>query len=219
MINNFIIWGAKGHAKVLSDLLSLKEQTIIAIFDNDTTRSNPLSNTTIHYGYDGFAKWINAWQESDLPLPHGAIAIGGTRGADRLEIARLLWSHKIETPVLTHPTAIISNRSAIGDGSQILAGAFIGTDVTIKECVIVNSNASVDHDCQIGSGTHIAPASTLCGNILIGDRVLIGPGSTIVPDIEIGNNTIIGAGSVVTRSLPANVFAWGSPAKIIKENN
>jgi acetyltransferase-like isoleucine patch superfamily enzyme len=34
--------------------------------------------------------------------------------------------------------------------------------------------------------------------------------------ITIGKNTIIGAGSIVTRDIPDDVVAWGSPCKIKK---
>ena len=36
-------------------------------------------------------------------------------------------------------------------------------------------------------------------------------------DIYIGDNSIIGAGSVVTKDIPANVIAVGSPAKVLRE--
>lgn len=36
-----------------------------------------------------------------------------------------------------------------------------------------------------------------------------------MPNVKIGSNVIIGAGSVVSRSIPDNSVALGSPAKII----
>jgi maltose O-acetyltransferase len=43
-------------------------------------------------------------------------------------------------------------------------------------------------------------------------------GTNILHQVKIGKNTIIGAGSVVTKDIPDNVVAYGSPCKIIKEN-
>lgn len=37
--------------------------------------------------------------------------------------------------------------------------------------------------------------------------------------VTIGENTIIGANSIVTKSIPANVIAVGSPCKVKKEKN
>ncbi len=42
-------------------------------------------------------------------------------------------------------------------------------------------------------------------------------GVIVIGGVTIGDNTVVGAGSVVTRDLPANVIAVGSPAKILRE--
>ena len=36
---------------------------------------------------------------------------------------------------------------------------------------------------------------------------------------DIGDNCVIGAGSVVTKDIPANTVAYGSPCKVIREIN
>jgi len=45
----------------------------------------------------------------------------------------------------------------------------------------------------------------------------VGSGSTILTGVEIGERSLVGAGSVVTRSLPANVIAYGVPAYVQRE--
>jgi maltose O-acetyltransferase len=52
--------------------------------------------------------------------------------------------------------------------------------------------------------------------ITIEDGVWIGGGAIICPGVTIGENTVVGAGSVVTRDLPANVLAVGSPCRVIR---
>ena len=51
----------------------------------------------------------------------------------------------------------------------------------------------------------------------IGCNVWIGMNSTILPGVSIGDNTVIGAGSVVTRSIPADVVAYGSPCRVTRK--
>ena len=34
--------------------------------------------------------------------------------------------------------------------------------------------------------------------------------------MTIGDNSVIGAGSVVTRDIPANVVAYGTPCKVVR---
>jgi maltose O-acetyltransferase len=53
--------------------------------------------------------------------------------------------------------------------------------------------------------------------IVIGDNVWLGGGVIVCPGVTIGENTVVGAGAVVTRDLPANVVAVGSPARVIKQ--
>lgn len=53
--------------------------------------------------------------------------------------------------------------------------------------------------------------------IVLGDNVWLGGGVIVCPGVTIGENTVVGAGSVVVSSLPANVLAVGSPAKVIRQ--
>jgi maltose O-acetyltransferase len=52
--------------------------------------------------------------------------------------------------------------------------------------------------------------------IAIGDNVWIGGGAIVCPGVTIGENAVIGAGSVVTRDIPPNAVAAGSPARVIR---
>ena len=53
--------------------------------------------------------------------------------------------------------------------------------------------------------------------IHIGNNVWIGGGSFIMPGVTIGENSVIGAGSVVTKDIPPNVVALGSPCRVLRE--
>lgn len=54
--------------------------------------------------------------------------------------------------------------------------------------------------------------------VTIGNNVWIGGGAIILPGVTIGDNVVIGAGSVVTRDIPDNVIAMGSPCRVVREN-
>jgi maltose O-acetyltransferase len=47
--------------------------------------------------------------------------------------------------------------------------------------------------------------------------VWVGAGALILPGVTIGDGAVIGAGSVVTRDVPAGVFAAGNPCRVIRE--
>jgi maltose O-acetyltransferase len=50
----------------------------------------------------------------------------------------------------------------------------------------------------------------------IGADVWVGGGAIILPGVSIGARAVIGAGSVVTRDVPAGVFAAGNPCRVIR---
>ena len=53
----------------------------------------------------------------------------------------------------------------------------------------------------------------------IGNNCWLGAGVIVMPGVSIGDNSVIGAGSVVTRDIPANVVAVGTPCKVLREIN
>lgn len=55
--------------------------------------------------------------------------------------------------------------------------------------------------------------------VVIEDNVWIGAGAIILPGVRIGENTVIGAGSVVTKDIPSNVVAIGSPCRVMRDIN
>lgn len=52
--------------------------------------------------------------------------------------------------------------------------------------------------------------------VTIGKRVWIGANVTICPGVTIGDNCIIGAGSVVTKDIPSDMVAYGTPCRAIR---
>ena len=52
--------------------------------------------------------------------------------------------------------------------------------------------------------------------VTIGSEVWVGGGASICPGVTIGSRTVIAAGSVVTRDMPAGVFAADNPCRIIR---
>lgn len=83
---------------------------------------------------------------------------------------------------------------------------------------------SIGDDVTLAPRVHIlAHDASLCnflgyariGKVKIGNKVFIGADTVVLPNVKIGDNCIIGANSTVSRDIPANSVAVGSPAKII----
>ncbi len=65
------------------------------------------------------------------------------------------------------------------------------------------------------AGTPIMDQPKREADIVIGDDVWLGARVVVLPGVTIGDGVIVGAGSVVSKDLPANAIAVGSPAKVV----
>lgn len=152
--------------------------------------------------------------------PDVEVVIGiGAPSTRRKVVKRLSAQGHQKYARLIHPSAVIGNRIEFGEGVVICAGVIGTTDFTIGNHVLVNIGATLAHEDEIGDFVTIAPGANISGNVIIGEGTDIGTNATLIQGISVGEWSIVGAGSVVTRSLPANITAVGSPAKAIKERD
>lgn len=157
-------------------------------------------------------KKLNFWNDEDFREGiegDWVIAIGNNQS--RKKIANKLGEDCYITLIEKSATV---NTDVIGEGSQILHNSTIQIDSKIGKHCIINTAASIDHDCVLSDFSFIGPNATLCGGVEIGECSFIGAGSVILPYIKIGKNCMIGAGSVVTKDIPDNSTAYGNPARI-----
>ena len=199
--SKIILYGASGHAKVVSSIVEAMDRSIDIIFDDN----NKILNLNQYRVLTGYDKNYNP----NIPL---IISIGEN-------IIRKNISKKITHPftILLHPTSIIDKKVIIENGTVIFHNAIVQWDSIIGKHCIINTNASIDHDCFISDFVHISPSATLCGNVNVGEGTHIGAGATVLPNINIGKWCIIGAGAVITKDVPDYSLIIGVPGKIIKK--
>lgn len=198
--------GAGGHAKVVLATLRACGYAAWAIFDDDPAKwGSDLLGVTVQGGISGLAA---------LPGMRAVIAVGDN--AARATIAERL--PEVEWLTLVHPLAHVHPSVQFGPGTVVFAGAIIQPDTRIGAHVIVNTVASVDHDCIVGDFSHIAPGVHLAGNVRTGRGVFLGIGSVVAPGLRIGDWTTVGAGAAVVTDLQERITAVGVPARpLIKE--
>lgn len=211
-MRELIVWGGTGQAKVLVDAIDPQQFRLTAFFDNRDIPS-PAPPVPIWQGEEGLRRFLDQ-RKSHTELC-GVVAVAGARGADRLQLMELLKSHDIALLSIIHPKAHVASGVALGQAVQLLAGSIICTGTRLGDGVIVNTLASVDHDCVIEDGVHLAPGVRLAGEIRVGLCAFIGTGAIILPGISIGKSAVIGAGAVVTRDVADGATVVGNPARLI----
>ena len=117
---------------------------------------------------------------------------------------------------LVDSTAIIPRMLVIAEGSYINAGAVIGAQCRLANCVMVGRNASIGHHSVLEEFSSIGPGVTIASKVTVGRGAMVGAGASVAPDVTIGANSVIASGTSVFRDLPDNVLAVGNPARIAK---
>lgn len=128
----------------------------------------------------------------------------------------------------------------IGDNSYIETPFYAnwgGKNVYFGDNIYSNFNLVLidDTNIYVGNNVMIGPNVVLCSgthpiepelrrkqaqynlSVKVEDNVWIGANCVVMPGVTIGKNSVIGAGSIVTKDIPANVVAIGSPCKVVRE--
>ena len=120
----------------------------------------------------------------------------------------------MDWPSLIHPSATLLGRVEIEPAVLVAPMAFIGVDTELSTGVIVNSKASVDHDCQIDAFASIAPGAVLGGSVRVGKRSALGIGATIRNNVTIHQDIKVGGGAFVAEDLELVGTYLGVPARL-----
>lgn len=89
---------------------------------------------------------------------------------------------------------------------QDQGGITIGDNVLIGHNVVI---ATINHDLNPKKRADMYPKP-----VKIGNNVWIGSNVVILGGVNIEDGAVIGAGSIVTKNIPKNAVAFGSPCKV-----
>ncbi|MBQ8576726.1 MAG: sugar O-acetyltransferase [Clostridia bacterium] len=162
--------------------------------------------------------------------------------AIQAECLELQYDYNLTRPSEGEKRQALLNKmfAEIGEGSYIeppLHANWAGRHVHFGKNVYANFNLTLvdDNDIYVGDNTMLGPNVVIstAGHpvepelrsrgaqfnipVRIGKNCWLGAGVIVLPGVTIGDNTVVGAGSVVTKDLPANVVAVGSPCRVLRE--
>lgn len=195
------VLGAGGHGKVVIATLQAAGHEVVAAYDDDPERrGGELLGVPVR----------GALRDARPEEADGfVLAVGSNR--DRRRIAG-----RLDLPWISavHPEATVHPSVRLGAGTVVFAGAVLQPDADVGRHGIVNTGASVDHDCRLEDFVHVAPGAHLAGGVVVGEGALVGIGSSLAPDVRVGAWATVGAGAAVVRDVSAGTTVVGVPARL-----
>lgn len=118
---------------------------------------------------------------------------------------------------LADESIIRSERVFLSEGSVVMPGCVVTTNVSIGRHAHLNIGCRVSHDVTIGAYSTLCPNVSIAGNVQVEDEVFVGISATIIngsvgSPLTIGEGAVIAAGACVTSNVPPNTMVAGVPA-------
>lgn len=164
-----LIIGAGGHGQAVMDLAEITGEYSDIFFADDNAPTNELV-----MGREVVAKVEDVFK-GDIKVDDVFVAIGNN--AVRKQIVQRLKVEGFNLTTLIHPRATVSKYAQIEDGVAIMAGAYVGTSAVVKTGVVINANATADHDCVLHEFSHLGVGVQLAGGVEVGAMAWLQAGS------------------------------------------
>jgi sugar O-acyltransferase (sialic acid O-acetyltransferase NeuD family) len=213
MPERVLIVGSSGHASSVIDTVERTEAFhIIGLLDRFKPKGSRAHGFEIFGGEDEIQS-ICAKHHVDAVV----VAMGDNWG--RSQSVRMLRERVPGLKFMTviHPSATVSHRAAVGCGTVVMAGAIVNANCSVGDFCIVNTKASLDHECVLEDLASVAPGATLGGNVRVGAFSAVCLSANIIHNCRVGEHTVLGAGSTLLNHLPDHVVAYGVPARVVRK--
>lgn len=204
-----LIFGAGGHAKVVHDVVATTPGAVVAGFVDIRP---PVGNTILEKPVWAEAEFIRGACAYDTL----AVAIGDNFVREAVFRRIRSIDPAAVFPAFRHPSAIVAEDVAIGEGTVVMPRVVINRTACIGRFCILNTGAIVEHDCQIGDFASISPAAAIGAACRIGDHSLLGIGCSVRHGIAVGANTVLGGGAALVRDADADAVYVGTPARRLR---
>ncbi|QCU89570.1 acetyltransferase [Thiomicrorhabdus sediminis] len=206
-MKSLAVLGAGGHGGVVAEIAELNGWQVVFFDDCYPSQRSVHEQWPVLGDYKALCADIDKYSGCFVAIGNNKVRLEKLNGLSVLG-ARI--------PVLVHPNSVISKYSSIEDGSVVMANAVVNPFVQIGKGCIVNTAATIDHDCVISDGVHLSPGVHLAGAAQVGMHSWIGIGASVRHDVRLGDSVIVGAGAAVVKDIQDEQTVVGVPAKNIE---
>ncbi len=195
-----VVIGAGGHGRVVARAADACGIEVIGFYDDDAAKwGTRIDDVPVLGSIEEAA--ASAGRPAVMGIGDNATRKSASESLD------LDWISVI------HPFTSVDSYATLGRGTVLLPGSIVHRGTIIGDHVILNTKASVDHDCRVGDYVHIAVAH-MAGGSSADEGSFLALGSVLLPGVNLGAWSILGAGAVAIDDIPANSVAVGIPARV-----
>ena len=117
-----------------------------------------------------------------------------------------------------------------GDNNSVNISSNVTFDQNVLLVVCEGTRVDIGEDCIFANGVTIRTSDqhaiynndnmriNKAKNVKIGNHVWLGAHVIVMKGTEVGDGSVIGMNSMITKNIPINCIAVGTPAKPIKHN-
>ncbi len=210
-MKNVVILGNGGQARVVVDAIESQQSVrILGLVD--------AGNAPPH------ARYATLGRDEDLPSllarlgPFDLVVAIGNNAVRQRVVNKLAQAASFNYLTVIHPQAHVAGDVQVGAGTFVAIGATLCVGARLGQHVLINTNASVDHDCEVGDYAFIAPHVALGGAVYVGAGAMLGMGAVVLPSLSIGAGAVVAAGSVVTQNVADGALVMGVPARAVRSS-
>lgn len=207
MTSGIVLIGAGGHAVSITNVALSCGYDVISYVDDNKAGTQLLGIPVITS-----EKCLHLYSSHNL-----CIAVGDNAVRERVYKEYKSKFASARFPSLIHKSSVVGVGTHIDEGTVVMPLSNIGPNSQVGKCCIVNTNSSIDHDCNFDDFSSIAPGVVSGGTVSVGKRTAISIGAIIKHGVSIGDDVVIGANSYVNKNIGDSVVAYGSPCRKVRD--